>query len=177
MSQIKASTLRAQLSLAHKVLEETFAGVTKEQAHWYPSHRAHSIAANFAHVVAQEDVVINVLVQGRDPLIATQFANKSGMSELPPVPTDHIPNWQAWGDKLVVDLNAISVYCKSVFENTDAYLASIHDEELAKDVDTKFLGVMTIFDLINLTVLSNCQWHTGEISAMKGMQDLQGYPF
>jgi hypothetical protein len=64
-----------------------------------------------------------------------------------------------------------------VFEVTDGYLASISDETLAQCIDTKFLGEMTIFELINLAVLSNCQWHTGEISAIKGLQNLQGYPF
>ncbi len=76
-----------------------------------------------------------------------------------------------------IDLAAISLYRKAVFENTDAYLASIADEELAKRINSGFLGELSIFELINMSVLTNANWHTGEISAMKGLQDLQGYPF
>ncbi|HEX2620891.1 MAG TPA: DinB family protein, partial [Phototrophicaceae bacterium] len=119
MSAIKAGVVREQLTLAHKILEDTFAGITEEQAHWKPNYKAHSVAANFAHVVAQEDLVINALLQGRDPLIATRSVMKSGLSEMPPTPTDHIPNWQDWGDNLKIDLPAIIAYSKAVFENTD----------------------------------------------------------
>src|SRR5262245_26745440 len=81
MTTIKASVLREQLTLAHKILDDTFAGITESQAHWQPSGSAQPIAAHYAHVVVQEDRTINLL-KGCDPLVASSFAGKAGLSEL-----------------------------------------------------------------------------------------------
>ncbi len=177
MNQVQVNTLRQQLGLMHKVLEDTIAGLTDSQAHWQPAGQAHSIAANYAHVVVQEDVIINVLLKRRKPFFAIEFAGQTSLSEIPPLPDTQLVNWHAWGEKLTLDLKAINSYSQAVYDNTDAYLADIDDTELSNTIDTVFLGEMTKFELINLALLANCGWHTGEISAIKGLQSLTGYPF
>lgn len=177
MTKIKVNTLRDQLTLAHQILEDTIKGVSAEHAHWQPASNAHSVAANYAHVIVQEDVIISALLKGEKPLFATQYAEMTGLSQLPPLPTTQLVNWQAWGQHLEVDLAAAQAYSQSVYANTHTYLESISDEDLGQTINTGFLGEMTKFELLNLTVLTNCNWHTGEISAVKGLQGLQGYPF
>ena len=172
-----AGTLREQLTLAHKVLEDTVSGINEEQAHWQPGGQAHSIAANYAHIVVQEDVIVNVLLKGGDPLFATTFAGKTGLSDIPPLPSTELVKWQEWGEQLRLDLETVAAYSQAVYNSTEAYLDTVTDDVLLQNIDTGFLGEMSKFELLNLTVLTNCNWHTGEISAVKGLQGLKGYPF
>ena len=177
MSTIKAETISNQLALAHKVLEDTVAGLAAPQLHWQPNGKAHSVAANYVHVIVQEDVIISALLKDEKPLFASTFANATGISEIPPLPTTELVNWHEWGERVQIDLEAMFAYRQAVYQNTADYLASVNDVALDESIDTGFLGEMSKFDLINLTVLTNCNWHTGEISTVKGLQGLQGYPF
>lgn len=177
MSTIKANILNDQLALTHKIFNETLDGISTEVAQWQPAGRAHSIAANYAHVIVQEDVIVSVLLKGEQPLFATTFANVTGLSELPPLPETELVNWHDWGSHLVINLDQMKAYREAVYANTNAYLKSVSDDDLGQNIDTGFLGTMTKFDLVNLAVLNNCNWHIGEISAVKGLQGLMGYPF
>jgi hypothetical protein len=64
-----------------------------------------------------------------------------------------------------------------VYAATDAYVASLDDEALAKPLDLSMvgLGMQTMGYLLGGLVL-NTHLHTGEISAIKGFQGLKGYP-
>ncbi len=177
MTNVKVNTLKAQLELAHNVFEDTVKGVGDEQAHWKPEGKAQSVAANYAHVVVQEDVIVNVLLKGTKPIFETSFAETTGLSEIPPLPSTALVNWEEWGARLKIDFEVAAKYAEAVYTNTAAYLDSVRDEDLEMMIDTVFLGEMSKFDLLNLTVLTNCNWHTGEISTIKGLQGLQGYPF
>lgn len=174
MSNIKAEILRQQIAQAHNFLNNTMAGLTQEQAHQTPEGKAHSIAANYAHILIQEDVVISKL-KNQKPLIASSFVDKSGISDLPPVPTEHIPDWSEWSRHVQVNLSAAAGYGEAVFEQTNNYLTSLSDTELDVEIDPKFIAKRSLFAFINMVILSNCQWHTGEISALKGLQNLKGY--
>lgn len=61
-----------------------------------------------------------------------------------------------------------------VYAATDAYLAGVSDTELAQVVETP-VGAMPLGSFIGLWVL-NAHCHAGEISALKGLKGLQGYP-
>ncbi len=39
------------------------------------------------------------------------------------------------------------------------------------------LGEQTVGWVLSVFVLANCDWHTGEISCLKGSHGLKGYPF
>jgi hypothetical protein len=69
------------------------------------------------------------------------------------------------------------VYGKAVQESLDAYVASLQDDDLQKPFDLSMIGMgmQTVGMVLNLTLL-NVYCHAGEISAIKGLQGLKGYP-
>lgn len=154
----------------HGWLEATLQGVTPEQAHWKPAGKANPIAASYAHVVCGEDAIVNVMLKGGAPLMATSWAGKTGASE-PPPPDD---KWFDWGRRVKVDLNAMRKYAQAVYANTDAYLASVKESDFSKLMQGP-TGQMPLLAFLNILV-THPRDFTGEISAVKGLQGLKGYP-
>jgi hypothetical protein len=175
------SLLRAQYQNAHEVLEGTLQDVTSEQAHWSPPGTANPLGATYAHIVISEDGVINGMLKGSGPLSVSTWAGKIGVSELPPMPGPEVgglPSWSEWARRVKVDQAALRSYAQAVYAATDEYLASLTDDDLNRSLDLSGLGVgqQTLGWLLTL-MLSNVNWHTGEIACLKGLQGARGYPF
>lgn len=164
--------LREQIQQAHGFLNVTLEGITAEQAHWAPPGTANPIAATYVHAIASEDLAINMVLKGGAPLYATEWAEKTGISEVQPLSTAE------WARRVRIDLPAVSVYAQAVHAATDTYLATLTDEDLARDLDlTSFgLGHMTVGTILNRMVLGHIDNMTGEISVLKGLQGAKGYP-
>lgn len=176
-----AALFREQVAGATHQLEGTMQGVTPEQAHWFPPGKANPIGANYAHVVLGQDVLINGMLKGGAPLYATAWAGKIGVSEPPPGPDPKapgFPDWSAWARRVRVDLPALRKYAEAVYAASDVYLASLTDDDLARSVDLAMLGLgaMTVRQLLSAGVVGNALTHCGEISCLKGLQGLRGYP-
>ncbi len=181
MSNQVVSLLHEQLKGARQVLMGTMDGVTSEQAHWSPPGKANPLGATYAHVLTTEDGVINAMVQGGAPLFASSWAGKVGVSEMAPGPSPDqpgLPDWGEWARSVEVDVAALGAYAQAVFAASDEYIASLSDADLDKPVDLSAIGLgeRTVGSLIG-TVISNTQWHTGEIACLKGLQGEKGYPF
>jgi hypothetical protein len=172
-SQAAVSLLRAQYGMAHQWVEGTMQGVSAEIAHAHPPGKPHPIAAEYVHVAVAEDYYIQALARGATPLMASSFAGKTGASEPPP-----LGDWGDWGRSVQVDLDAARTYAEAVYAATDEYLASLTDADLAREVDLSAvnLGTQTVGFIFSL-ILLNAAAHSGEISALKGIQGLRGYPF
>lgn len=71
----------------------------------------------------------------------------------------------------------IQAYTAAVHRQTDEVLAGLTDADLQRAFDLGFIGVEngTLGTVLNLMLLNNYR-HVGEISALKGMQGLVGYP-
>lgn len=176
---MSVSLLRAQFKNAHDVLEGTLEGVTSAQAHWTPPGVANPLGATYVHVAVSEDGVIGGMLKGGAPLLATAWAGKVGVSELPPMPgpgVEGLPPWNEWARVVQIDLPAVRAYAQAVYAATDNYLASLNDEALNQPLDLGPLGQYTLGSFLTV-MLSNVTWHTGEISCLKGLQGLKGYPF
>jgi len=164
--------LREQIQQAHAFLEATMDGVTAEQAHWTPPGIANPLAATYVHALASEDLAINMVLKGGAPLYATVLAEKTGISEIQPLTTAE------WAHRVSIDLPTTRNYAQAVHAATDAYLATLTDEDLARVLDlTSFgLGQMTVGTLLNRMILGHVDNMAGEISVLKGLQGAQGYP-
>lgn len=164
--------LREQIQQAHGFLNATIEDVTSEQAHWTPPGSANPLAATYVHAIASEDLAINMVLKGGAPLYATEWAEKTGISEIQPLTTAE------WARRVRIDLPTTRNYAQEVHAATDAYLATLTDEDLARTLDlTNFgLGQMTIGTLLNRMVLGHIDNMTGEISVLKGLQGAKGYP-
>lgn len=177
----QVSLLRNQLKGAFEMLEGVMADLTAEQIHWIPPGVANPISASYAHVVTGTDGIINGILKGDAPLMATSWAGKVGLSEPPPAPDSSnpgLPNWGEWGRRVKIDLGALREYAQAVYASTDDYLAALTDADLNRPIDLSGIGLdeSTVGQTLMGGVLSNVQWHTGEISCLKGLQGLKGYP-
>ncbi|MEZ4715757.1 MAG: hypothetical protein R2851_06670 [Caldilineaceae bacterium] len=88
------------------------------------------------------------------------------------------PGRDDWDKQVQIDLDALRAHGQAVYADTDAYIGSLSDADLDQDLDLSAMGFGTqkLGWLLGI-MLSNIQWHTGEISAIKGVQGRKGYPF
>jgi hypothetical protein len=93
---------------------------------------------------------------------------------MPPMPgpgEDGLPPWDEWARGVKVDLPALHAYSQAVFAASDEYMATLNDEALDQS-----MGQYTLGSFLSVLV-SNVNWHTGEIACLKGLQGAKGYPF
>ena len=173
-----STVLRQMFAQMHVWLDGTMQDVTAECCHWQPGGRVVPAGAHYAHhVMGSEDMIFNVLIRNATPLALGEWQGKTGVSEPHPKP---MGAWDAWAGRVQIDLPALREYAQAVYANTDAYLAAMTLEEWNRQVDMSAIGrpgqQQTVgYWLTN--ILLDGAGHCGEISAVKGLQGLQGYPF
>lgn len=168
---LAASMLQAQFKSAHDWVKGTMGSPTADQLHYNPDGKPVPIGAQFVHVVTTEDFFINMM-QGKDPLMATDFAGNIGVSEMPPQ-----GDWSAWAGSVQVDMDKAMAYAEAVFSATEAYVGGLSDDQLSEVLDLSGMGFGTPPRHGALSILLlNTFSHAGEISVIKGLQGLKGYP-
>jgi hypothetical protein len=174
MSNAITSFMRGQFQMAQNWFDGTLAGVDNAVAAWQPNGRPNPIGAQLAHVFATEDFFL-ASIAGRAPLMAGAYAGKSGFSE-PPQAAEGT-DWSAWAHRVQIDMPAIQAYIAAVHQQTDDLLAGMTDADLQRPFDLSMVNVPdgTVGMALNLLLL-NKYCHAGEISALKGMQGMVGYP-
>lgn len=166
---------RTLIRRAHEFLEGTMADVTPEQLTWDPPGRAFSIAANYVHVLASEDLGVQRFLRGQEPLAATTWAGRTGVSESPPMGPGG--DLKGWSRRAKVDLPAVRQYAGAVCAATDDYLASLTPDALTRPVELSAFGLgQQSFLFVLNALLANVSLHCGEVSCLKGLQGLRGYP-
>ena len=165
--------VKALLARNHEVLEGTMAGVENEHAHWAPSGKALPLGALYVHVVTAEDFFIQSLLKGGAPLWDSTWKGNMGLSE--PRPPRGQP-WEEWARRVRMDISKVREYGKAVYGATDAYVDGLSEADLAKDIE--FMGnKMPLVNFFLGVMCTHCANHAGEISTLKGLQGLKGYPF
>lgn len=172
------AALREQLGSAHWLLEETMNSVTPEVFHWRPQGSAVSIADNYLHTVVGEDQTVHALLQGKTARLAALDPARTGLSSLPAA-AHGSTEWAEWIATVKVDLGAFRKSAADVYVATDAYINDLSAGDLARPVDLAGygLGVQSLNWALYNFLIGHIAQHTGEISALKGFQGLQGYPF
>lgn len=167
--------IREELKHAHESLNGTMNGVTDEVAHRQPGGTAHPIGSRYAHLVVSEDMMINSLLKGGAPLLATSWAGKTGLED----PQAAFSTTIEWAQTVKVDLDALSKYAQAVFAATDEYLGTLEEDDLDRTVDLteRNMGKWSMGAFLITFVLGHGRDIMGEISALKGVYGLQGYPF
>ena len=166
--------LRRQISTAHEWLEGTMADVTAEQADWAPPGIATPLGACYAHAVFSEDMIINGMLRGDTPLFKGEWAGKTGQSVQHP--DSDWTQYAAWQRDVRLDLPAARAYAQAVYAATDAYLAGLTPEDLDRQVDL-FGMSQSLGAALGNFVVGHCHDIMGEISCLKGLQGVRGYPF
>jgi hypothetical protein len=168
-----AALLQLQFKSAHDFLENTLGSAAAEVINHVPDAPLLStIGAQYLHILTTEDVIFNVVLSSGVPLLATTFVGKIGATEPP-----NLFTWHQWGRTHRVDLEAARVYAQAVYTATDAYLATVTPESLETIIDLTSIGFGQMPRAALITIaLQNIYTHTGEISTLKGLQGLKGYP-
>jgi hypothetical protein len=167
--------IREEIQTAHEWFDATMAGVTDEVAHWQPGGTAHPIGSRYAHMVVTEDMMVNGLLKGSAPLFATSWAGKTGLED----PQAAFYTTLEWAQRVKVDLDALDAYAQAVYASTDAYLATLGEDDLEGTIDLteQNLGTWSVGAFLLSFVFGHVRDIMGEISALKGLRGLQGYPF
>ena len=74
----EVDVLRWQSKNAWDWFEETLSDVNAEQANWWPTGTTNSIGATYLHVVINNDVEINRLIERREPLVERRWDGDVG---------------------------------------------------------------------------------------------------
>ena len=167
------STLRESVQWGYQLLEMVMADVTGDQARWAPPGLANPIGALYAHALLSMDGIVNGMLKGGAPRFATEWAGQAG--SLPPQMSLSFE----WGRGIQPDLPALRQYGQTIVGDTDAYLAQLSEADLDRMVDlaNAGLGTRRVSWIINALIASHLNNMAGEISALKGVQGLKGYPF
>lgn len=177
MMNLTIEALLNQLKAAHDVLEQTMDGVTQEVAQYMPAGTANPIAGTYAHVVFSEDLFMHEFLSKTQPLMESTFKGKTGASEIQP--TDWQVAYPKWLREVTLDIQQFRAYAKAVFKDSEEYIASLTDADLEKDVDMSAFGMGSrkTYDFVANFISGHVYSITGEISVLKGIQGLKGYPF
>ena len=156
---------------AHETLEGVMSDVDNTVANWIPEKIVGTIGAQYVHVLTSEDVIINAMLKGGAPLMATSFAGKIGAPSAPELFT-----WGEWSRTTKVDVAAAKAYAQAVYAATAEYVSSLNAEKLGEvlDLTSAGLGSMPRAALLGIA-LQQSYVHAGEMSALKGLQGLKGY--
>jgi hypothetical protein len=132
-----------------------------------PGAKINSIGAIYAHAVFGEDGLLNGLVRGQAPVYyAGGWAQKVGL-EMPQGGLE--PEWNP-----ALDLGLFRQYAAAVYKSTDEWLASVSDADLARIVEPGFAPPMPVSAFVGMIGVWHIATHQGEISALKGVQGLNG---
>jgi len=174
---LATEVLLNQLKSVHETLEKTMDGVTNDVAHFMPPQKANPIAGTYAHLIMGEDMFIHNFLKKTEPLMLTTFKDKTGASELHP--TEWETEYPRWLKEVKLDIEKFREYAQAVYTASEEYVATLTDEDLQKDVDMSSFGMGSkkTYDFIANIIVGHANSIMGEISVLKGIQGLKGYPF
>jgi len=176
-NKIAVKLIADDLKNAHKYFEQIMEGVTTEVAHYKPEGTANPIAGIYAHLIFSEDFFLNFFIKKTQPLFETTWKDKTGISSLQP--TEWQTEYPKWLKEVKITIPEVYEYAKAVFKSTEDYIDTLVDEDLLKNIDMSMFGMgeRSQGDMIHMMILGHIWSIMGEISVLKGIQGLKGYPF
>lgn len=169
----RTEMLRAQLNDAHRLLEATMQDVTPELFATPAPGVANSVGERYGHLATGEDNLVHGVLQGKPPLMSTTWEGRTGISE-PRFGTD-----PEHARRVRTDLAAVKKYAAAVYAASDAYLVSLSDADLEREIDlTQFgFGKVQVWWVISRLLVAHVDQVSGEIAAIKGALGVKGFPF
>jgi hypothetical protein len=161
-------TLRQQMQTLHGIMEAAIGDCPSQLvSSQLPDAKINSIGAIYAHTIFGEDGLLNGLIRGEKPVYYSGgWAGKVGI-EMPQGGLE--PDWAP-----SMDIGLFREYAKEVYAATDAFLANASEADLEKVVDAGFAPPMPVQSFVANILAWHVATHQGEISALKGVQGLDG---
>lgn len=169
----RVELLRAQLKDAHAAVEGTMADVTADLFSQTPPGTANSVGERYGHLATGEDNLMNGVLQGKTPLMSSSWQGRTGISE-PRFGTD-----PEHARRVRTEMGPVKAYAAAVYAASDAYLASLGDADLDRQVDMSMFGFgkRAVWWVVARLVIGHAYEIHGEIAAVKGALGARGFPF
>jgi DinB superfamily len=163
---MKNSTmLRLQLNEAFDWLDQVIGDLSPEQYSWQPEGTANPISKLHAHTLSSADFWMNLMGLQR-PMLWMGVSQKLGL------PGNFI---EVWKTEAPINLSDMQEYAKGLREASLA-IDALDDAALERELTAPVFGKRDVGFVLRLAGMQMAI-HTGEISAAKGLQGLQGLPF
>ena len=166
--------IRNYLLSLHSSLDEAIKGLSQEQAHWRPGDAGNHIAFIAWHYARTVDNMVRFVFQRRPTVwMEGKWDERFGLDS------------KAQGTGMtredavalrISDIPAFGAYMSEVWNETQAYLQTLNEEELGRTMTIRPLGELTLEEVLGTTLLTHGYTHLGEIWLLKGLQGLQGNP-
>jgi hypothetical protein len=163
--------IQQQIANAHHQIDAVMKDITEEQFNWLPPGTINPISAILVHVLGGEDFFVQAVIQGKPRCWDVQGWSKKIGIETPPGPGH---GWEEF-KSMKLAIAPVMDYGQSLREATDAYLATLTEAELDRQVS--FAGRMVPVAEMLMILVTHIASHAGEIAAVKGMQGIKGLPF
>jgi uncharacterized damage-inducible protein DinB len=161
-----ATILRMHLEEAFTWLDQVVADLTPEQYTFQPEGTANSIAKLHAHTLTSADFWMNLMALQK-PMIWQEESQKLGL------PSNMM---EVWKTEAPINLGDMQAYSQRLRDEGLPAVEALDDAALEREVMAPVFGKRDVGFVIRLAG-TQVALHTGEISAAKGLQGLQGLPF
>ncbi len=146
-------------------LDQVTAGITPEQYAYQPDGTTNRIDHLHAHTLASADFWMNLMAMQK-PMVWMTFSQKAGL------PSNWIEIWKHEGEIKLADMQDYAAQLRACLPTVEA----LDESALERELTVPFFGKRDVAFVLRLAGMQ-CAIHTGEISAAKGLQGLQGLPF
>ena len=147
------------LSSAFNILKQVVADLTQEQADWTPPGTVSTIGAIYSHTITYVDFILQEACIGQSDAV---------FAEPPPE--------EIRMQEVQVELSTLHAYADEVETALHDWLSSLTPKDLEREMETS-VGTLNLGQLLEVYIIWHINVHCGEISALKGYQGLQGYPW
>jgi hypothetical protein len=152
--------LQFSMGAAFDILSQVTADLTQEQADWKPPGKANSITNVYWHTLTYVDYFVRTYcVEGKRQ----------------PETVESRPDVLRLQD-VEADLSELHQFAGEVRDTVQGWLSSLTPADLDRMRHTT-AGEMNVGQMLELYIVWHINAHCGEISALKGCQGLQGYPW
>jgi len=166
--------LKGALPDLHQGYRNALDGLTLEQFHHRPGGRANHMAFTYWHYVRTQDNLIRFVLQ-RKPTLWLEGgwherfgldAKHQGTGYTPEqAEAVRIPSLEAWKE-----------YMERVFQETEAFVRTLNEEDLGQKITVRPLGERTLQQILGGTILTHGWGHLGEVWYIRGILGFQGSP-
>ena len=169
MSNPAVGILTDMMSFIHGGFRDARSGQSVEQLHYVPDGESHSVAWVLWHAARVEDLLVQGAWQGQQ-----EIWNSGGWAEKTGLPERGFGTGQSTEEASSVeigDLDQFWAYQDAVYESTHAFLDSLSDADLDREVK---LGDRdeSLGESIRLHLCTHLNGHRGEINLIRGMHGL-----